>query len=234
MEPVERVSVLAQVVDRLISHITEGNVAIGEKMPSETKLAAILGVGRSTVREAYRVLEARGFLKMQTGKGAYIARIKERSREHDIHWFAEHGVELAEFVEVRMGIEPLSAKLAAERATKKEIKEMGNILDLFEKAVREKDGTQLAILDDRFHRSIVESSKNLLLCSISDKIAECFLDYRCRVYSVSGYAAHAIEPHRSILRAISNRDGKLAELKMLAHLKEILQDLGELSETARA
>ena len=58
MKPIERISVVEQVIERLEEYITENNLKKGDKMPTEKEVCEMLEAGRSTVREAYRMMQA--------------------------------------------------------------------------------------------------------------------------------------------------------------------------------
>ena len=58
MKPIERISIVDQVINNLKDYIVEQNVAVGDKMPTEKEICEMYGVGRSTAREAYRMMQA--------------------------------------------------------------------------------------------------------------------------------------------------------------------------------
>ncbi len=74
---IERVSITDQVVKQLQALIMSGEFKIGDKLPTENDFCAQFGVGRSTVREALRVLAAMGMIQIQAGKGAYVTKDKD-------------------------------------------------------------------------------------------------------------------------------------------------------------
>jgi GntR family transcriptional repressor for pyruvate dehydrogenase complex len=81
----------------------------------------MLSVGRSTVREALRIMEAMGFIEIRPGRGAFVLRNAEDDLSPLAAWFAEHATEVRDYVEVRMAIEPLAMRLMVDRATPEEI-----------------------------------------------------------------------------------------------------------------
>ena len=74
MEPVRRVPIVQQVENRMLHLIEDGTYKPGEKLPVEKDLCQQMSVGRGTVREAFRLLQARGYVEIKPGRGAFAAR----------------------------------------------------------------------------------------------------------------------------------------------------------------
>ena len=70
MKPIERISIVDQVINNLKEYIVEGNIDVGDKMPTEKEICEMYGVGRSTAREAYRMMQAIDMIDVRRGKGA--------------------------------------------------------------------------------------------------------------------------------------------------------------------
>ena len=228
MKPVERVSVLEQVVAKLKEHIASGDYTAGDRFPSEKEIGEQLQVGRSTIREALRVLQTLGLVRMLPGKGAYVASTDTEDLRTVVNWFEDHGLELNDFFDVRMAIEPLAARLAAERATAEEVTRISGIHTAFAEALEAHDGVRLAILDETFHGFIVDSTHNKLLVSINDNIKRAFFEYRSKVLATRRYAVNALEPHRGILEAIRSHQGERAEQAMVEHLRISVKDIRDI------
>ena len=225
METIKRVPVVQQVVDKLKEYLFSGAVSVGDKLPVEKELCQQLGVGRGTIREAFRMLEATGYVELRPGKGAFAARTSEVELGDIFHWFEEHEVEMQDFLEVRMAIEPLAVRLAIQRCSDKEIAQLEQIHKKFIAAVDKQDVSGIVICDEKFHAGIVEFSKNKLLISISKQVEQHIKDFRSRTFYIPQNAANAIEPHQEILDAFKNRDPKIGEKKMQKHLELVAVDL---------
>ena len=87
---VKKPSVVDQIVENLRDFLKSDVLTIGQKLPSETELAHRYGVGRSTIREALRLLQAQGFVELRPNAGAFLSS-KEPDSTKAIHWIAEHG-----------------------------------------------------------------------------------------------------------------------------------------------
>ena len=68
---------LDQTLDELRKYVTSGELAVGDMLPSESQLVRMLGVGRSTVREALRALQTRGMITARQGKGSFVERTED-------------------------------------------------------------------------------------------------------------------------------------------------------------
>ena len=92
MESVKRVPVVQQVVEKIKEYLFSGEVSVGDKLPVEKELCEQLEVGRGTVREAFRMLEATGYVELRPGKGTFAARTSEVELDDIMQWFTEHEV----------------------------------------------------------------------------------------------------------------------------------------------
>lgn len=225
---IEKISITDQVVKRIEELIRSGEFAVGDKLPTEMELREQLGVGRSTIREAFRVLQAIGLIELRPGRGAYVKGVNDNTYEKIRNWFVEKEAELSELMEVRMAIEPLAIKLAIQRGTQPQIDQIREIHEAFKKAVDRLDTIELATLDESFHQAIIEASNNGLLVKIGRLIADAFVEYRTRSFAVKENVSNALEPHERIVKAILTRDTKAAINGVQKHLEISLEDMGKV------
>ena len=78
MEPIYKKSTVDLAVEKLIEYIQGDEVEVGQKLPAEVWLCRELNISRTTIREAYRVLQSQGYLEIRAGKGAFV-----KSKERD-------------------------------------------------------------------------------------------------------------------------------------------------------
>ncbi len=230
MEPIQKVSITDLVVSNLKELITSGEIPVDAKLPTEKEISEQLKVGRSTVREAFRVLQAMGFVSMKPGRGAFVAKTKEDDQDSIAHWFVEHELQLNDFMEVRMAIETLAVKLAVDRITEKEIKMLELLHTDFSKAMQENDYEKMALIDEAFHGTIAEATHNLLLITINKKVSGAFKAYRMKSFSVKGNAINALIPHRDIIQALKEKNVKRAVEAMTEHINISLGDVARVVE----
>jgi GntR family transcriptional repressor for pyruvate dehydrogenase complex len=222
---IDRVSISDQVAKQLQSLITSGEFKVGDKLPTENELCAQFGVGRSTVREALRVLVAMGMVRILPGKGAFVAKNEDNSFDAIKYWFTEKHAELSELIEVRMAIEPLAIRLAIQRASDESIRQIQEIHSAFKAAALKQDHIELAILDESFHNAIIYASGNSLLIKIGKLIADAMKEFRARSFAVHENISHATIPHERIVEAILKKDEKAGVEAMMNHLALSKEDM---------
>ena len=94
LNSLKRVSIVQQVEQVIADRIVDGTYAVDTKLPAEMTLSKQLGVGRGTVREAFRLLEAKGLVEIRPGRGAFVASDKEAGAEQTVQWFRANEMEL--------------------------------------------------------------------------------------------------------------------------------------------
>lgn len=226
MKPINHVPLVNQVVDSLIDHIKREDIKEGSKLPSEAALCESLKVGRGTIREAFRVLNTRGYVTLIPGRGAFVA-----SKEPTLHqWFQVNELELRNVFEVRYAIEPLSASLAVENGTRKDIEKLHQNLAEAKELLISRDSTKLAINDEEFHSLIASMSGNSLIISINNSIQHYLHEFRLRTYLLENNRNNYFPAHKAIVDAIDAHEAKVAEENMARHLEVASKDL-EKSKT---
>lgn len=228
---ITRVSVTDEIARRIRGMIESGKYTVGDKLPTEMDLREQFGVGRSSVREALRILQAYGLVELRPGTGAFVAAVTERSEAAIRTWFIEKETELDEMMEVRMAVEPLAVRLAIEKASEAEIAEIAGLHDKFAEAVEAADPLDLATLDEAFHTAIIGASHNGLLTKINQLLVEAFREYRTKAFAIPENVANALGPHTSIVEALRKRDAPKGEAGMQEHLRVSLEDISKVVRT---
>lgn len=225
MEAIEKVSAVQQVENRIREYIKSSKVAVGDKLPTEKQLCEDLTVGRGTVREAIRLLQAKGFVEIRPGKGAFVLRKKEPERENIANWFRKNEIEIKDLIDVRAAIEPLAVKLAIAKATPEEIDALCDIQRQSETAAERSDAQTLAACDEKFHSLIMEYSRNKILIDINRKIIGNLATFRGVTFSIPKNVDNFIPAHAAILEAFKTRNVDLGQQSMSAHLDCVYADL---------
>ena len=148
-----------QVEEQLYEYITKLPLKAGDKLPNEFKLAEMFGVGRSTVREAVKLLVSRNVLETRRGSGTYVKDLVPTDLDPLNLRNVEDKVTLAmNLVDLRLILEPGIAELAAYNATDEEIEHLKDLCD----AVEYKIEHDLYYIQDDidFHTYIARCSKN--------------------------------------------------------------------------
>ncbi|MGH4038219.1 MAG: FadR/GntR family transcriptional regulator [Sphaerochaeta sp.] len=220
MKQIKRIPVTKQISDSIKDSIIEGKFAIGEKLPTEQKLCDVLGVSRSSLREALKELQAQGFIELKVGKGAFVSDNEPHDYESLRQWFKEAAPTLEEYTQVRVVIEPQIASEAAYRGTPEEKQQLLNIHESFVKAEKIGNTSQMANIDEKFHTYIFKMAKNSVFKQINEFLNVGLRPYRIRSIALKTTSKNTVEEHYKICLAINNGNGKEAKIAMENHLKK--------------
>jgi GntR family transcriptional repressor for pyruvate dehydrogenase complex len=149
--------------------IVSGRLAAGKRLPSESEMAKMLGVSRTVVREAVRLLSAKGLVDVRTGSGIYVRQLSGAIVRDPIQLLLRNrAISIDDIVEARVLLEVHLAGVAAERARPSDINAMQDAVD----AVARPGLTPLeyAEQDVAFHARIAAASRNPLFVILSETI----------------------------------------------------------------
>lgn len=226
MEPVQRVPIVRQVESRILQLIEDETYRPGEKLPVEKELCQQMSVGRGTVREAFRLLQARGYVEIKPGRGAFVAERVPSGRDTGaVEWLIQNEVELQDAIEIRHDLEPLAARRMAEKGSDRAIQALRALHDQMMAAIQAQDAAQIAQMDEAFHSAILEGTGNKLLTAINQQIIQGMKMFRYNTFQVPQNILNVVQPHTRIMQTIQDRDGAGAEAAMRAHLDKVQEDL---------
>ena len=225
MEPIKRIPIIEQVEEQIRELIESDSCLPGEKLPTEKELCQRLGVGRGTVREAFRLLQAKGYVELKPGRGAFVALPSDEMGA--IEWLVLNEQQLHDAIEIRRALEPMAARRMAERRDENAIEALERLHAEFLSAVKSDNNKRIAELDERFHTAITLGSGNQLLISILQQVNQEIKTFRSKTFSVPQNVRNAVDPHNRILRTIQAGDADGAEAAMRAHLDKVQEDLLE-------
>jgi DNA-binding GntR family transcriptional regulator len=172
---------------------------------NERELMERLGVGRTPVREALRALAAEGLVEVYSRRGMFVSNVEVR--------------DLAALSELRVELEGIAARLAAERATDEERDAARGLLAELDRAAGEQDERLLIELDQRIHRHVYRLTHNAFL----EKALNEHFVLSLRIWFLAldrvPRLARAVQEHRKLLKAIADGDGDLAASIMRLHVR---------------
>jgi GntR family transcriptional regulator, transcriptional repressor for pyruvate dehydrogenase complex len=204
-EPLDKKRYSDQIATLIQKRILTQNLADGAKLPGERQLAEELGVSRSVVREAIRMLDASGYVSIKKGPrgGIFVSQLFHKPISDSLKSLAVNGqVTVDHLFDVRLQIEPFMAMEAARNATKKDIRRLHELMADAGRCLD--DAATLKQTNIMFHILLAEASGNPVLTMFMKSIAEIlnevaykFLDLSCeRDFFVT---------HRKILKLVSER-----------------------------
>ncbi|TQC49367.1 FadR family transcriptional regulator [Rhodococcus sp. WS4] len=224
--PIRRHLLTDQAADLLRSRIESGEWEVGAKLPGETTLAAELGVGRSTVREAVRMLAGLGMLESRQGAGVFLRRSLPR-QDWDRVLRTE---EILHVVEVRNTVEIDAARLAASRRDDHDLAELRRALDARSAASRA-GAAEFVDADIALHRAVVVAAHNPVLTELFEtfvpRLRDAMLDLMA-VLDLTAHSAPDADDHRLLVEAIADGDAEAAVRVSAGHLGGMLVRLRRL------
>ncbi|MBB5702827.1 DNA-binding FadR family transcriptional regulator [Ochrobactrum daejeonense] len=210
--PIQRKNAAEAVFDDIRSAITSGRLAIGTRLPSETRLADRFGVSRPIVREALRSLQTLGLTQTRTGSGTYVLNAVPASE------LVYGGYSARDLIEARPFIEVPAAGWAALRRTSAQLALM---LQLCDKMDRQTDPHKWELLDSQFHCAIAEASGNTLFAKIVADARDALVQQSELVNFMAGRREASNVEHRRIIAAIEAGSESEARLAMQDHLGKV-------------
>ena len=218
-----------QVVDGIVAQIRAGRFKVGDRLPGENALAAEFGVSRASVREALRIMEAVGAVKVRPGKGCYVLRRPDETDGGSIwlSWLLTGKDEFLALLEFREALETKLAALAAERATDRDLAEMGAVLDEMGVGLAAADlSPERALeLDLRFHRALARAGRNPFLAEATVAALDAVQAYRRGAITIPNRIRISWEDHKVIYEALCRRDGAAALAAMARHIQKLAEDV---------
>jgi len=225
----EQENVYEKVVKRLKASIVEGKLKPGDKLPAERVLAQMMGISRTSLREALKLLSAEGLVDIKHGKGVFIA---ENDPDHILKVFsAKKFVEnntLKDFFEIRKVLETQAAIWAAERSTAKQIENLERIVTDTLSQLTDSDKANFVLLakhDMLFHNFLAEVSGNGVLIQIMQNLIDLVDETRSHTLTIPKRPYISLDEHLAIVKAVKERNKEKARDAMLTHLQNVERDI---------
>ncbi len=192
------------VFQTLRAAILRGDLKPGERL-MELQLSAKLGVSRTPIREAIRMLEQEGLATTTPRKGAEVARITEK--------------DVDDVLQIRGALEELAVCLSCQYITQDEIQKLLECEDHFLELTGTKDISSIAKADEDFHDVIYISSNNSKLQAMMNNLRGQMLRYRIEYLKDTSIYPQLVKEHTELYEAIKMRDEKAASEITRRHLK---------------
>lgn len=209
------------VAEDIANHILVEAISEGTMLLSEKEMIESYNVGRNTIREALRLLEARGVITIKTGpNGGPVVR---RPRHDDLSealslilQFAN--ASLADILNARAQLEPLLTRIAAKIITKKQISELEETIKVMQNNIC--DQSMFLVENRKFHNIIADAADNIVLKVFVDTLVALagggvvnfrYTENRCKAI---------IEAHQKIIDSFKDNDVDAAATNMQVHLDD--------------
>lgn len=199
--------------------ILRGDLKPGERL-MEMQLAGRLGVSRTPIREAIRMLELEGLAVTVPRKGAEVARMTEKDME--------------DVLQIRKCLDELAVSLACDKMTEDQLGQIGEELQVFEESIDSNDVWRVAQADMSFHEAIYMAADNPKLVTFLNTLREQMYRYRVEYLKDVGNYPRLLREHREIYDGLARRDKEFVVHVMGEHIlrqesamKNIIREQGQ-------
>ena len=224
------------IVQELGASIVSGVYSPGDKFPIEAELCKQFGASRSVLREAVKMLTAKGLVGARPRQGTWVEpENRWNFLDPDVlAWLLGRKLDIAlleEFTEMRLAVEPLAAALAAERAEESDLLLVRNGLARMKAAEQGDDDPYES--DIAFHLAVITASRNRLIGQLQGLISTA-LRFSIRLTNrFKGVEFASVEAHEAVARAITGRKPKAAAKAMTVIINEAIELIQNYKEINR-
>ncbi len=213
-------SLVDQIVQGLEKEILEGTLKPGERI-IEAAICKRLGISRSPVREAFRILESEGFVAREPRKGISVARITPQEAE-DIYL-------------IRANLESMATYLAVKRQNPEVLKGLKKLHDQMNEVASEGNVRAYINLNLKFHDILISACENERLIQLIKTFGKQAMRYRLEASSMPGWMNSSLKIHEGIIRSFESGDAEEAERlrknAILSHIGRFTQKSGRREQS---
>jgi DNA-binding FadR family transcriptional regulator len=205
----------------IAAYIVDARLPEGARLPHEKEMLDMLGVGRMTLREALRLLETQGVIDIRSGPhgGPVVRRPQPEDLAGSLTLLLQfHAASLADVMLARQALEPMVARLAAERVTDEQLDALAETVDLMRRHAGSQDVFRRE--NERFHQLVAEAAGSVTLQVFSDTLKTIASGEEVGIEYGPEHHAAVAKAHDRILSALRRRRPRDAEKAMADHLGE--------------
>jgi GntR family transcriptional repressor for pyruvate dehydrogenase complex len=222
---VKRGSKVAEDIARdILGGICEGGLKVGSQLPGEAQMLAKYGVGRGSLREALRILEVHGVIKIKAGPGGGPVVTGVTTRDFGrmaTIFFQAGGMTFRDLIDLRLVLEPIGARMAAER------RDATLVQELLASETSTKNDVEYLRTSEAFHRQVARMSDNAILNLISHAMEDIFHDRVAGLLFPPELRGEVVKAHDEIAAAIASGNGAQAEQLMRDHMSQYVRYVEE-------
>ncbi|MCR4403248.1 MAG: FadR family transcriptional regulator [Firmicutes bacterium] len=233
MKPVQKHRTASLVAEQIKHFMEEHQLKPGDRLPTERELTEMLRVGRTSLREGLRLLEADGLIEVKAGEGIFAGRL---SVDYFLRPVSVSSLlriserETLELLHLRKVIEAEAASLAATHAKASECRTLEKIAARIGECIT--DGAKFIPNDVAFHIALVRASGNSVFSRFYMAVIDMLVAQERLTVQVPGVMKRAYEDHLAIASAIASRNPRLAYEEVVKHLDGVAQAYEKASRSA--
>lgn len=219
-------SITFDVTNHLGREIISGTYGPGSVLPNEAEICATLSVGRSAVREAVKMLTAKGLVESRPRRGTEVRPSKDWNYfdREVLGWLRQGDPDptiIVELLELRLGVEPQAAQLAAKRGSNEQIVAVAEAYRQMQRAAGGKADPVAA--DGAFHGAIIAATNNRFFQPFGPLIRTALTVTAPTTNAIFGHSVGDLAAHEKVVDALEARAAKGAGEAMAAMLAEVLE-----------
>ena len=223
-DKMQRTRLRDRAAEELLDMVISGGLSAGDRLPPERELCGRLGVSRTVVREALNLVEARGLVSIEHGRGAVVSGGEPRAVRDTLGLLLRvQPKTLWELLEMRGILEVEVAGLAAGRAGPQDVEEMRVQIGKMRDSIESTEGYVDA--DVEFHALLARAARNGVLLTMLEPVIELLRASRRVSAARPGNAQRALLEHERILARVGSGDAEGARREMRAHLANTAGDI---------
>jgi GntR family transcriptional repressor for pyruvate dehydrogenase complex len=227
LQPIARRNTYELVADQLVTLIAARRLNPGDPLPTERELTQAYGVGRSSIREALRMLESRGVIQPGAARGTFVVADVSNPLHSSLRLLMEldGGADIHDIFELRRILECETAALAADRRQKEHLRVMDESIAEMEEGLKGPDPDRYIDADLRFHLAIAEATGNRVVVHSMQAVRDLIRRALMAIFVIPQSPERSLEQHRAIRAAIGARNSDLARKEMRSHLVRVESDV---------
>ena len=224
-QPLDRRKVYEQVADQLLRQVSAGHLRPGDALPPERELTERFGVGRSSIREALRMLESQGVIAGDGGAFVVAAVSNPLNSSLQLLFTLDAETGIHDLFELRRIIDCEAAAFAAERRSDEHVASLAATIGDMEEALATNGRDERFVNADlRFHLTVAEATGNRLIVHAAQAARDVVRTALEAVVHVPRSPESAIVEHRAVHEAIAVRNSDWARNAMREHLERVERD----------
>jgi GntR family transcriptional regulator, transcriptional repressor for pyruvate dehydrogenase complex len=221
IEPVKRLNVTDSIVNQIKELVLQGKLKQGDKLPPERELMNLFKVGRPSLRESLKVLEAQGIIE-KTQKGTIITGNHDKFFTDSLMFqLYFSSADWQDIIEARKFMERELTFLATSRASDEDFTEIEQTIVDMEAAIHADNQGDYVSSNLQFHDLIAKASKNLVMYHLYQSINNLVEQVQVEAVTVKGVMKDSLKFHTEILAAMKQRNPVLSGQLMVEHIESV-------------
>ena len=215
-------SLSGRAADEITEMIARQRFLPGDKLPNELELAQELGVSRTTLREALRILSTRGLVEAHRGVGTFVTRSETIHADFDVLKIQNTRVNIKDLYEMRLMFEPQAAYYACLRASDEELAMIFHYGELDEQMIRSRDPLWDEV-EQKFHNAIASATHNQFITSLLPIFNRAIRQGVILANESPQVAEQTLNDHRLLMQYLRDRNPQGAKSAMHLHIMNTMR-----------